>query len=175
MRPPACLAVLLLAACDLGPLPDDTAPGPGPGTTIRCERHGWVPASTAEVYLTQLVVDGLGLLGGVDPEASYDGVASVCVEPTGGGVEFVFEVVDEPYGRILMTPNRTGSLDPGPDGLLEVELFAADPPVTFRSEHWVFGGWDVSELNPFEAMLTDMQAQLDGRFLTLSLTASIAP
>jgi len=175
MRPPA-FAALLLVACDLEGLPDDTDTPSEPPPASGCVDEGWVRASEADLFINTLAVDGVGLVAGVDPAATYDGVPSVCVDPAGGGVDFVFEVGDEPFGRVRMVTTKTGSLVPVQDGTIEVELFAANPPVTFGTAEWaLFDGWEVSSLAPFQTMLTNLQGQGDGRFLTLSLTASVAP
>lgn len=174
MRPPACLPLLLLAACDLEPLPPDTdLPGTPPESG--CAVEGWVRARSAEVFVTQFVLDSVGSLAGVDPAATYDGVPAVCVDPAGGGVEFFFEIADEPFGRVRMVTSNTGSLDLGVDGEFVVDLFGADVPVTFRSTDWIFGGWDVSSLKPFETLVSNAQAERDGRVLAISITASVAP
>jgi hypothetical protein len=82
-------------------------------------------------------------------DGDYLGRPAACIADDGLGVDYIFLLLGEPYGRVAMTaPRADESYDLNGTGAatVSVELFGeADAPV-FEAGEWLSGTWFVSEV-----------------------------
>ena len=130
----------LVVACDDSFEPAD--PDPGTEATIACEA-GLSRAADASLVITQFAVNGAGLTPQFDQGAVYSGVPAACSNADGTEVRLIFEVTGQPYAEIALSHSGPGTYDPNVDaGVLTVDLFGADTPVTYAT-----GDWQTTSLN----------------------------
>jgi len=164
---------LLNQACEPGPttpisLDTDTRCAYGGGTYHR--------ASQAGLTLTRLIVDNHTLISSFKPFATYDGEPAACFDETTNTAALIFEVDGQAYGRIVVGSEVAGTLDmEGADGTLLIDLFGEQDPVVFSRGNFVTGSWLVDQVRP--SLQTDVfgDAQLNGRFLTITFAADVKP
>lgn len=165
--------MLLLPAIGCGEYtpvePTDTA-------ATACARADHVAASTATLTVTGLQLDGSGLLVGFDPNLTVDGEPAACVAPDGSAGKWFFTVDGEPFGSVLMEPVRVGNQTLATEGALVIDIFGALTPVRFEGTDFVSGAWVIDAMGPeLRGSISQGNAQRDGRFLVVNLTAQAAP
>lgn len=129
---------------------------------------GMVPAGEAGLTLFNFAYNGLTLQAAFEEDARVMGRPTACITSDGRLADLVFEVADEPYGRIVLGADRTGSFDlNGTEGDLEIEIFDGS---TFELGEWQSGTWFVESLSPISSDVLGSALEQDGDRLEIQFT-----
>ena len=133
-------------------------------------------ASSSGLTFTRLIVDNHSLVSSYNPNGVYDGEPAACFDENTNTAALIFEVDGAGYGRIVVGADAPGTLElGGNEGTLIIDLFGEEDPVSFTKTQFVTGSWLIDSVRP--SLQTDVfgDAQLDGRFLTITFAAEVRP
>lgn len=165
---------LLLAGCEEGGSWD--RPDPVDPVTGGCA-EGLDSAVSANLVVSELIVDGVGLLAQFEPTARYEGVPSACAASGAIDLVMVFEVEGVPYGALSVAADDVGGYDVLDAGIeVSLDLFGATEPVVFTTGDWQSGTWFVAVDE--RGTVVELQATAvdeNGRTLGLQAQLEIGP
>ena len=126
-----------------------------------------VPASEAGLLITTFSVNGLAQQAAFEADARVLDRPTACIATDGRTADLIFEVADEPFGRILLGADRTEDHDlNGTDGRLQIEIFDVN---TFEKGDWQSGTWWVESTVPLDSDVTGTAVR-DGDELQIRFT-----
>lgn len=182
MRLVALVFFALVACDDFEPAPPnpDTDSDSGLSGTDGCGL-GMARAADASLIISQLTVDGGGLVTDFVQGNVYDGVPAACTRPDATAFELIFEVGGQPFGSIRMRHNGPGSYDPNTPGgdnneaLLMLDLFGADVPTLYGAGDWEQSTWTVDTEDLATTSDFFGTAFSGGENTSINLTLSVVP
>jgi len=147
-------------------------------TDTRCAYGGgsFNEAAQAGLTMTRFIVDNHTLVTSFNPRAEYDGEPAACFDDDANTAALIFEVDGDAYGRIVVGSDSAGTIEMGgSQGTLLIDLFGEQNPVVFSKGNFVTGSWLVDSVRP--SLQTDVfgDAQLNGRFLSITFAADVRP
>lgn len=184
MRTLCCL--MLLTGCDAlfedtdvvawtPDRPRDTDADTDPDTTPAPACPIGLEAASASAVTVQIaIVDSAQVNLAVATEA-YEGVPPVCVSASGTEVQVLLASGEQPYAWVRSEADGvTNEVLPASTGV-EVELFGAEPAITFGTGDWVDGSRTVSQSGSQWSHVVNGSARDDARSLALLIEVEVTP
>jgi len=143
----ALVALVALAACTEGSPDTDTGEDSDTASTDGCPT-GMHAARDPGMLIGAFTYDGLSRSPLFD-DGEYLGRPAGCIGDDGRAVDYLFLLLGEPYGRLIMAaPRGDESYDLNGTGTatVAIELFAEEGSPIFQAGEWVNGTWFVSSV-----------------------------